>query len=753
MTVLNLTLLLFIAGKSLRAQQKARNTPTNTRHQHFPSYADSLLAAEDSAVYFSLFNQVFADTDLVSHPSAKNTVPHFPIQRKSSMLPLLNGGYISYAANYRSIVDTPYAERNILQHFVTGQANFSESGIPFQATWLIRRSNSDFFRNIQDFQISYDPMGWKSVAIRKMREQIEQAANGLEDSVAAKALQAKLKDFSVLTRWLKDPFQAQRLIEANEIIRVHGITFKPEFDHQENQRREDSLKLRSEKFLALYHQVDSLHHRVRFAIDSLTSAVDIGHRRAEELRKVPGSDITNYADYRSWQRQLQRKGLPEVPLDRKYERWMAVRSLSVGRAPLQSSELTAKNISINGVNFEYNSWYYAALSAGIVDFRFRDFAIGKDQQKQYLVMGRLGVGDIDNTHFVFSILRGRKQIFAASSNATGLNIINITAYSTEFKWRIANNSYLTTEMAQSISPDFSATNLDVKTRFNLSDFSNKAAVVKISSYYPKTRSRLEGSIKYSGANYQSFSSYQTNSKTKNWYAKAEQYFAKGMFKLVASIRNNDYSNPYVLQNYSSNAVFKTINASFRKRYWPSLSVGYLPVSQFTKVGDQITESRFESLSSQIYHAYKIGSTATATTVMFNKYFNKGSDSGYVYYNAVNSYWLQSIFLGQMTVSLSVSDTRNSQYQLQVFDEGVQFTTSKSHSFTAGVKINHFNRQDVMLGGYLSSSIRVWKNDILFISYDRGYLPGAYQKLIRNDMATIQFTKQFGGTSYKQNPVL
>jgi hypothetical protein len=278
-------------------------------------------------------------------------------------------------------------------------------------------------------------------------------------------------------------------------------------------------------------------------------------------------------------------------------------------------------------------------------------------------------------------------------------------------------------------------------------------MIKISSYYPKTRSRLEGTVKYSGANYQSFSSYQTNSETKNWYAKAEQYFAKGMFKLVASIRNNDYSNPYVLQDYSSNAVFKTINASFRKRYWPSISVGYLPVSQFTKVGDQISESRFESLSSQIYHAYKIGNTATATTVMFNKYFNKGSDSGYVYYNAVNSYWLQSIFLGQVTANLSISDTRNSQYQLQVFDEGIQFTTSKSHSFSAGVKINHYNRQDVMLGGYLSSSIRLWKNDILFITYDRGYLPGSYQKLIRNDMATIQFTKQFGGLSFKQNPVL
>jgi hypothetical protein len=742
-------LLLFIAGNSLWAQQRA----TNTRHQHFATYADSLLATEDSAVYFSLFNRDIVDTDLVSRLSAKNAVPHFSTQRKISAIPLLNGGYISYAANYRSIVDTPYAEKNIFQHFVTGQASFSEAGIPLQATWLIRRSNSDFFRNIQDFQISYDPIGWKSVALRKMREQIERAANGLENSAAMKALQSKLKDFSVLTRWLKDPFQAQRLIEANEIIRVHGITFKPGLDHEENQKREDSLKLKSERFLALYHQVDSLHRRVRSAIDSLTSAVDVGHRRAEELRKFSGSDITNYADYRNWQRQLQRKGLPDVPLDKKYERWMSVRSLSVGRTPLQSSELTAKNISINGVNFEYNSWYYAALSAGVVDFRFRDFAIGKDLQKQYLVMGRLGVGDIDNTHFIFSILRGRKQLFAASSNATGLNVINITAYSTEFKWIITNNSYMTTEMAQSISPDFSATNLDVKTRFNLSDFSNKAVMIKISSYYPKTRSRLEGTVKYSGANYQSFSSYQTNSETKNWYAKAEQYFAKGMFKLVASIRNNDYSNPYVLQDYSSNAVFKTINASFRKRYWPSISVGYLPVSQFTKVGDQISESRFESLSSQIYHAYKIGNTATATTVMFNKYFNKGSDSGYVYYNAVNSYWLQSIFLGQVTANLSISDTRNSQYQLQVFDEGIQFTTSKSHSFSAGVKINHYNRQDVMLGGYLSSSIRLWKNDILFITYDRGYLPGSYQKLIRNDMATIQFTKQFGGLSFKQNPVL
>ena len=57
----------------------------------------------------------------------------------------INGGYVLYNTNYRSYIDTPFAEKNIMQHNACGNINFSLADIPFRINYLLRRSNSFFF--------------------------------------------------------------------------------------------------------------------------------------------------------------------------------------------------------------------------------------------------------------------------------------------------------------------------------------------------------------------------------------------------------------------------------------------------------------------------------------------------------------------------------------------------------------------------------------------------------------------------------
>jgi hypothetical protein len=368
-------------------------------------------------------------------------------------------------------------------------------------------------------------------------------------------------------------------------------------------------------------------------------------------------------------------------------------------------------------------------------------------------MARAGIGNIDNTYLVFSAFKGYKQLFASSNGSTGITGIDIKGLGAEARWKISPNNFVTTEVAQSISPDFRSSDITENTKFKFSDNSNKAFAVKLSSFYPATRSRIEGAYKFTGSNYQSFSSYQTNSALKSWYVKAEQNFFGRMFKLSAAIRSNDYSNPLILQQYKSNTIFKSVNAAFRKRGWPAMSVGYMPISQLTMVNNQLAESRFQTLNANIYHYYTLRNTNTASTIMFNKFFNTHADSGFVYYNATNIYFAQNIFMGTVVANLSVSDTRNSQYQSQVFDESMQFNIQKSTTLLLGVKINNFNKREVKIGGYVNSGIRVWKNDMLYFSYERGFLPGISNRLIKNDMATIQFTKIFGASKHYSTSIL
>lgn len=69
---------------------------------------------------------------------------------------LFRGGNIAYNLNYRSNIDTPFIEKNILQHNSYGSFNFSVGNLPFKLNYLLRRSNSNLFKNINDVQLEYD---------------------------------------------------------------------------------------------------------------------------------------------------------------------------------------------------------------------------------------------------------------------------------------------------------------------------------------------------------------------------------------------------------------------------------------------------------------------------------------------------------------------------------------------------------------------------------------------------------------------
>src|SRR6185503_16886475 len=98
-------------------------------------------------------------------------------------------------------------------------------------------------------------------------------------------------------------------------------------------------------------------------------------------------------------KKIQQYGMQSMP---GWYRWlMGIRNFSVGRSAVNYSELTAKNVSVNGINFEYNSWYYLALTAGSVNYRFRDFVVnGIKKVPQYLVLVRAGLGSLEKNYFI-----------------------------------------------------------------------------------------------------------------------------------------------------------------------------------------------------------------------------------------------------------------------------------------------------------------------------------------------------------------
>jgi hypothetical protein len=654
----------------------------------------------------------------------------------------LNGGMVCYNANYRALIDTPYAEKDILQHNITGRWDATVAGIvPIQVNYWLRRSNSSFFRNIYDVQVAFNQAAFREKLKATMRQRMLALTPSVKDARLEKSLALKQTKLSNLDKLLKTTFNPQKLIEANEILKIPKLTWDGSLPDSANQHKEDSLKKAAAYFLDQYNNTKKQYEQLHTQVDSLQEKYQDNLAKVRQYQQLINGDWSGLQSARAWKNKLQEYGLEDVEIPAKYRWLLGVRNFSLGRSPVNYSELTAKNVSVNGINFEYNSWYYFALTAGTVNYRFRDFVVGNANRKpQYLGMLRAGIGRLEKNYFILSAFAGKKQLFASGSAAN--STIKISGLSAESRWAINRTSYLTAEVGKSMAPDYRNIPAGGSSKLDLSDKDNQAIAFHLYSDIPATKTKLEASYKKTGANYQSFSSYTTNAAMESWYLKADQNLFNRKLRIAASLRKNEFVNPFIVQDYKSNTLFKSLMATLRIRKWPVVSVGYQPMSQYTKVADQVIENRFQTFNVTGYHYYAIHQLKMATTIMVNKFLNNNSDTSFRYYNATNSYFTQTFYFNAFTANAGISYTKNSNYTLQVLDGGIQPNIPRFGTVGIGIKINNLNHTDIKAGGYVSANIRLWKQDMLFLSYEHGYLPGNKSGLVRNEMGTIQFIKTF-----------
>ncbi|WP_276482890.1 hypothetical protein [Paraflavitalea pollutisoli] len=667
-----------------------------------------------------------------------------PFQQLLTGKPLLkvNGGYVSYQFNYRSAIDTPYVEKDIAQHNVTGNLNLTVAGyLPFKVNFWSRQSNSAIFRDITEVQATFDAPAFRQQLQQSLKNRLLSLAPHLRDSLTEKLLSLKkLSLAAMLPQW--QVFTPQALVEAHELIKVPRITWQPHLPDSTNQIREDSLKKIASAFLDLYEQTKAAYDRAVQQVDSLQKVYDKSLAKVQQFKQLVTGRWDDLVSSRHMEEQLQSFGMNESAIPPKYKWLLGLRQFSLGRSVTNYSDLTVKNTSVNGINVEYNSWYYFALSAGLVDYRYRDFVVnGANKKAQYLFLARAGLGRLEKNFFILSVFRGEKQLFPSSG--ARLSSINVTGISAEAKWQLNPSSYISGEIAKSLAPDFRNNPIQGNTKFDLRDRSNQAYAVKAYTFITQTGTRLEGFYKYTGANYQSFSSFQTNAALESWSVKGEQNFFRRKLRLTASLRKNEFTNPFLPQDYNSNTIFKSLTASFRMRRWPVITVGYQPMSQLTALDSIVVENRFQVLNGSSFHTYKLGDLRTASTLVLNKYFNTSRDTAFLYYNATNVFAGQQFFFTAFTGQLAASYTHNGSYRLVVLDGGIQLNLGSVGTVGGGVKVNNLNDDMMKAGGYINANIRVYKQDFITLSYDRGYLPGFNKSLVRNELATIQFVKSFG----------
>ncbi len=673
----------------------------------------------------------------------KSLIPAYSLNSLFSAKPFLtfNGGYVSYNMYSRSIIDTPIFEKNILQNTVNGSLNFSAANIPLRINYLLRRSNSNYFRDINDVQLEFDIQRFQQNIFNNAMESIKQKAKQLKDSVTGRLAALKYDEFIKLNTDFDSRFSLQKLVEAKELINVPQLTWDITLPDSLAKIKSDSLKNIASKFISLYEDAGERLSKIKSAADSLKNVYENSLLKVRQVQDLAKGKFNNYSQYKNLSNDtlLKNNGIDLMPS--KYRWLLGIKKFSLGRSSVNYSELTAKNISLNGVNFEYNSWYYVSLTAGLVDYRFRDFNLQSIKRpKQYFYMGRIGIGNINKNYFIISLFSGQKRVYA-SGGINNLYPVKTSGISIEAKYQPGKYNFIKVELAESVAPDF-RTNPVKNNKWNLKDKTDKAFAISARFVKPAWQTKIDVLYKYYGANFQSFSSFQTNSKQHVWNVKAEKNFFKKQLRITAAVKSNEYSNPWLIQTYQSNTVFKSLQAMFRKKNWPVISAGYIPMTQLTNIGGLIVENRFNSLNATTYHHYKISDSKATTTLVYTKFYNTSADSGFIYFNASNIFMNQVFYMRGFNTAINITHSTNKNYELNVLDENIQVPIKKLGSILFGVKINNLNRLYTKTGVYGNLQFLILKNSTINFQYEDGYIPGANGTLIKNRMGNIQLSKSF-----------
>jgi hypothetical protein len=318
-------------------------------------------------------------------------------------------------------------------------------------------------------------------------------------------------------------------------------------------------------------------------------------------------------------------------------------------------------------------------------------------------------------------------------------------FTLEGNYHLTKNILFTGEVAKSSSPSYAGDSVKTtNSLFRLNDHSNEAWSMKVNAFFPASQTRLTGTYKHLAENYQSFSIFTDGSAQSAWGVNLDQMLFKKQLDVRLGANTNDFSNPYIGQEYSSTTVFKSIQVTLRRNHWPILSLGYFPSSQITKLGGgQYIQNQFYTLVGNATQSYSFHHLLMNTTVVYTQFYNRSADSGFTYFNTRNLLLSQSVFLSKFTLQLNATGATNEDYQLYTLEGKVQHTVSKWLTVGAGIKYNRQTVYDIdQLGYSAEATLRLNRLGQIQFSADKGFIPGMNKVLVPDNTGRLTYFKTF-----------
>lgn len=747
-------------------------------------FSSAQIIYTDSGFYLTQFNKngckdYLTETRFYPRPKTfiAEQVKQVPllVQTQPSQRPkfLTVHGNIYYDFFYRSAIDTPISQQNFQQHTERIYLDILvKEKFPFKVSLMARQSNSPYFRNFFDPNFQFDRYTYTRNLKQRLLTQVNAQLPQKPDlKMNEAALNELMSRYAAIKGWLESPSTAQKIIEEREkkyndryakdlsTKSVESSAFT-RLDSLQTSKTEhkDSILAKGDVLIGVLDSTKDSYAR-RYSLekdrlDSLAGEIRRLQKRVDSTRNNIQKDLLTARQkiYKATSDAELKKIASEngLSLDQpgKFERQLAaIKNFSIGRSFVNYTELTAQNITITGINVEYgSSVFYAAIAAGKIDYRFRDFYNRKARpNNQYLVMGRLGVGNTDRMALIFSLFQGRKNNSAFSLSDSIRSYVNILGYSIEALYKRNANTSISFEFAKSTKPVSGnlQTGKQTSALWHYSDKSNMGLNIKAQTIIPETNTRLSGFYRKTGENFQSFSLFTYNTDQTAWLLRADQSFLKNRVTLAAMLRRNDFSNPFADKTYKTSTVFKSILLSVRFPKYPAVSVGYYPGTQLYLVNkERIRESAYYILNGSVVYSYLVKGISMNSSFVFNLYTNEATDSGFVPYRGTNYYAMHSVYLQKLQLQGAFSFARLSALQYYTLETAADYSIRQWLKLGAGAKYNKVYSGADYWGGRLQMAVQLKQFGMVQLQYEKSYLPTMKQTLYPAEIGRVSYYKSF-----------
>jgi hypothetical protein len=708
-------------------------------------------------------------------------------------------GNILYDFSYRSFLDTPLAQQDLMQHLVQTRLDFVvKEKYPVTMLVTYRNSNSPFFKNTFDVNVQMNQRQFAEKIKADIKAKIVSVTNtnlaylrNIESAFIAQKKQLEEK-----RQWLNSSARAEEIVAAkvemiknkfdkenitNQIVKnieplnqlntafenIKGINFE-KINFTKNLKYDASFlsKIAEYKNNIITDQAGTirvipidtniiqtiakkqqeydslklmLKQKEAEIIKAKKSAKDSLQKKMAFINKLKTpADLKNYIKENKFADSLMTKGQKIL---------LAVRQIGIGRSWIDYSDLTVKNISLAGVNIELNpNKFYVALAGGKVNYRFRDFIFKNNNstQQQSLGLVRLGYGNKDQNNIIFTYYQGKKSLLSNIINGTQSPLQKVVGFAVETKLVVNENNYLVGEVAKSsfspnsnLSGSLASKALDFKVR------TNEAYSIKLFSQNPKTFSRLTAYYRKMGENFQSFNLSPINVNQEAWMVRLNQSFFKNKLTLDGAIRKNDFESPYALQNFTTTNIFKSFQATLKVPKYPFVSIGYYPSSMLSLQNNNVlVESQYNTLNAVISHTYKYKSLGMNTNATITKFYNNSNDTGFIYFNATTYTMSQSVVFPKLTAQTTLGYTDQLNLKLYSLEQMINYNLNRNINVNGALKLNKIKNGSELIGGTLGMNMLLGKLGSIQLTYDKSYIQNYQQVLQPVDMGRIIYMRTF-----------